>query len=70
VALAGATWPLLIAGLTLALGVGGDSDHSFGVLVTSALAQAPAVWARPSLTVIAAGVLFASWLRYRGRDIG
>jgi len=37
VALAGATWLLLVAGVTLAVGVGGDSDHSFGLLVASAL---------------------------------
>ena len=33
VALAGATWLLLVAGVTLALGVGNNTDHAFGMLV-------------------------------------
>jgi ABC-2 type transport system permease protein len=52
IALAGATWLLLVTGVTLALGVGNDTDHSFGTLVASAVAQTPAVWA-----VVAIGVL-------------
>jgi len=52
VALGAATWLLLVTGVTLALGVGNDTDQSFLRLVGSALAQAPAVW-----LVIALGVL-------------
>jgi ABC-2 type transport system permease protein len=51
-ALAGATWLLLVAGVTLALGVGNNTDHSFGWLVASALAQAPAVWVVATLAVL------------------
>ena len=49
---AGATWLLLVAGVTLALGVGNDTDHSFGRLVASALAQAPAMWVVVALAVL------------------
>ncbi len=52
VAVGGATWLLLVAGVTLALGVGNDTDHSFGKLVASALAQAPAVWVVVALAVL------------------
>ncbi len=52
VALVAATWLLLVTGVALALGVGNDTDHSFGRLVASSLAQAPAVW-----TVVALAVL-------------
>lgn len=52
VSLGGATWLLLVVGVTLALGVGGDTDHSFATIVASALAQAPAVW-----TVVALAAL-------------
>ena len=53
----GAAWLLLVTGVALALGVGNTGadeggDHSFGRLVGSALAQAPAVW-----TVVALAVL-------------
>ena len=49
----GATWLLLVAGVALALGVGNDTSHSFGRLVGSALAQAPAMWTVVSLAVLA-----------------
>jgi len=52
VGIVGATWLLLVAGVSLAVGVGNESEHSFGRLVGSALAQAPSVW-----TVAALGVL-------------
>jgi ABC-2 type transport system permease protein len=52
VGIAGATWLLVVAGVGLALGVGNDSDHSFGRLVGSALAQAPAVWTVAALAVL------------------
>jgi ABC-2 type transport system permease protein len=52
VALAGATWLLVVAGVTLALGVGNDTAHSSARLVVSAVAQAPAMW-----VVVALGVL-------------
>lgn len=56
VAFGGATWLLLVSGVTLAAGVGNDSDHSLVFLATSALAQAPAVW-----TVIALAALCYAW---------
>jgi ABC-2 type transport system permease protein len=56
VALGGATWLLLVAGVTLAVGVGNDTDHSFGRLVGSALAQAPAMW-----VVVALALLCFAW---------
>ena len=131
--IAGATWLLLVSGVALAVGVGGDTNHSPWRPVASALAQAPAVWTVASLavlcfawrsqwaplgwgvvvlfttlgeigallelpqwvldlspyahaprmpledfapvpalllTVLAAGLLAVSWLRYRSRDIG
>jgi ABC-2 type transport system permease protein len=43
---------LLVVGLALAVGVGGDSDHSFGRLVASAVSQAPAVWVVAALGVL------------------
>jgi ABC-2 type transport system permease protein len=52
VAVGGATWLLAVVGVALALGVGNDTDHSFGRLVASPIAQAPAVW-----TVVALAVL-------------
>jgi ABC-2 type transport system permease protein len=52
----GATWLLLVAGAALAIGVGTNTEQSFGRLVGSALAQGPAVW-----TVAALGVLCFSW---------
>jgi len=52
----GATWLLLVTGVALALGVGNDTGHSFGRLVGSALAQAPAMW-----TVVALAVLCFAW---------
>ncbi|WP_027860714.1 ABC transporter permease [Marmoricola sp. URHB0036] len=52
VALGAVTWLLLVCGVAIALGVGNDTDHSFGRLVASALSQAPAVW-----TVVALAVL-------------
>ncbi len=52
VALVGATWLLLVAGVMLALGVGNNTDHSFGWLVASAVAQAPAMWVVVALVVL------------------
>lgn len=52
VALGGATWLLLVTGVTLAVGVGNDTDHSFTWLVVSALAQAPAMWVVVTLAVL------------------
>ena len=52
VALAGATWLLLVSGVALAVGVGKDADSSFGRLVGSAVAQAPAVWVVVALAVL------------------
>jgi len=52
VGLGGATWLLLVAGVAIALGVGNGSDHSFGVLVGAAVAQAPAMWTVASLAVL------------------
>jgi ABC-2 type transport system permease protein len=52
VGIVGATWLLLVAGVGLAVGVGNDADHSFGRLVGSALAQAPAVWTVAALAVL------------------
>ena len=52
VALAGATWLLLVAGVALALGVGNDTDNSFARLVASALAQAPGMWVVVSLAIL------------------
>ena len=40
----GVTLLLLVAGVSLAVGVGGDTDHSAATLVASPLAQAPAIW--------------------------
>jgi ABC-2 type transport system permease protein len=52
VALAGATWLLLVSGIALALGVGSDTDHSFARLVASPLGHAPAVWAAIALAML------------------
>ncbi len=52
VALGSVTWLLLVSGVALALGVGTDTDHSFGRLVASSLAQAPAVWTVVALVVL------------------
>ncbi len=52
VALLASTWLLLVSGVTIALGVGNGSDHSFGRLVASSLAQAPAVWVVTGLAVL------------------
>lgn len=48
----GATWLLVVTGVALAVGVGNDSGQSFGRLVWSALAQAPAVWSVAALAVL------------------
>ncbi len=56
IAIAGATWLLLVVGVTLAVALGTSTNHSFGLLVASALAQAPAMW-----TVVALAVLFLAW---------
>lgn len=56
VGVAGATWLLLVAGVALAVGVGANTEQSFGRLVASALAQGPAVW-----TVAALAVLCFAW---------
>jgi len=57
VGMVGATWLLLVTGVTIAIGVGNagageGGNHSFGRLVASALAQAPAVWAVAALGVL------------------
>lgn len=52
----GATWLLLVSGVALAVGVGTNTDQSFGRLVASSLAQGPAVW-----TVAALAVLCFAW---------
>ena len=54
VALIGATWLLLVAGVALAVGVGGVSSagDSSVRLVASALAQAPAMWVVAALAVL------------------
>lgn len=52
VAFFGATWLLLVTGVGLALGVGGDSSHSFATLVVTVLAQAPAVWVVVALVLL------------------
>lgn len=52
VALGGATWLLVVLGLAMAVGVGGDTAHSFGTVALSAPAQAPAVWVVVSLAVL------------------
>ena len=52
VGLLGATWLLLVTGVAIAIGVGNDTDHSFGLLVGSALAQAPAMWTVAALAVL------------------
>ena len=54
VALIGATWLLLVAGVALAVGVGGVSGagDSSVRLVASALAQAPAMWVVAALAVL------------------
>ncbi|HEX2895729.1 MAG TPA: ABC transporter permease [Marmoricola sp.] len=56
VGILGATWLLLVAGVALAVGVGNDAGLSFGRLVGSALAQAPAMW-----LVVALSVLVFAW---------
>ena len=43
-AVVGATWLLLVAGVSLAVGVGNQTDNGFGTLVSSSVVQAPAVW--------------------------
>lgn len=52
IGIVGATWLLLVLGVALALGVGNDSDSSFGRLVGSAMAQGPAMWAVAALAVL------------------
>jgi ABC-2 type transport system permease protein len=52
VALGAVTWLLLVCGVSLATGVGGNTDHSFLRLVGSAVAQAPAVWVVVALAVL------------------
>jgi ABC-2 type transport system permease protein len=56
VALVGATWLLLVAGVAVALGVGtasGDPVGTFGDVVPAALVQAPAVWLVTAIAVAA-----------------
>lgn len=56
----GSSWLLVVTGVSLSLGVGGRSDHSFARLVVSSLAPAPAVWVVLALAL--ACVSFrASW---------
>jgi len=64
VALGAATWLLLVTGVALALGVGNDTDHSFGRLVASSVAQAPAVWTVAGLAVL--GFAFRSRWTFLG----
>ncbi len=52
VALAGATWLLLVAGVALTLGTGNGPDHSVVRLIASALAQAPAMWVVVTLALL------------------
>jgi ABC-2 type transport system permease protein len=49
VALAGATWLLLVTGLAVAVGYGAAGGEAIGDLVPAALAQAPAVWLMTAL---------------------
>jgi ABC-2 type transport system permease protein len=60
VALLGATWLLLVTGLTLALGYGAAGGGSVGDLVPAALAEAPAVWVAAALAA-ACFALRSSW---------
>jgi ABC-2 type transport system permease protein len=52
VAIGGATWLLAVVGVTLAVGVGNNTEHSFGRLVASPVAQAPAVWTVTALCLL------------------
>ena len=52
VAIGGATFLLGVLGVTMAVGVGNGSTHSFGTIALSALAQAPAMWAVSALAVL------------------
>lgn len=60
VALAGATWLLGVVGVTLALGVGGSTGHSFARIAVSPLVSAPAVWCVVALAVVCLS-LRSSW---------
>ena len=60
VALGGATWLLVITGIGLAIGVGNNTGNSFGRIVASPIAQAPAVWAVIALTLLCYA-LRSSW---------
>ena len=51
VALVGSTWLLLVTGAAVAVGYGA-AGSSFGELVSSALAQAPAVWLVTALAAV------------------
>jgi len=52
VGILGETWLLLVTGAAFAIGVGNGTDRSFGRLVGSAVAQAPAVWTVTALAVL------------------
>ncbi len=63
VALAGATWLLVVTGVAVAVGYGGaagDFGGTFGRIVPAALAQAPAIWLVTALAV-AAYTLRSRW---------
>jgi ABC-2 type transport system permease protein len=56
VALVGASWLLLVSGVSVAVGVGtasADPGGAFGDIVPAALAQAPAVWLVAAIAVAA-----------------
>ena len=52
VAFLGATWLLLVTGVAVAIGYGAAGGASVGILVASALAQAPAVWVMASFAAV------------------
>ncbi len=52
VAFLGATWLLLVTGVAVAIGYGAAGGASVGILVASALAQAPAVWVMSSFAAV------------------
>lgn len=56
VTLGGVTWLLLVTGVALAVGVRGNSDHTFGRIVLSAIAQAPAAWVVVAVALLLFGI--------------
>ena len=65
VALAGATWLLLVTGAAMGVGVGVAGGDSVGGVIASALAQAPAVWLMTALAAVCfairSGWTVAAW---------